>query len=77
MQDTVKGMAHDQEPRCIPGGNGPQWIKVEFYGLLPPGVSCVDVNPDELNRFGRSLGFTHLGGMSAVLAKPPEVARGL
>jgi hypothetical protein len=66
-------MAHNEEgPHVIPGGDGPKWVKVEFYGLLPPGRSVVDVNPDEMSRFGLSLGFTHLGAVTAVLAEPPE-----
>lgn len=65
-------MAHNEEPREIPGGGQPKWVKVEFYGLLPPGVSTVNVNPDELARFGKGLGFTRLGPVMAVLAEPPE-----
>lgn len=56
----------------ISGGDGPQWVKVEFYGLLAPGSGAVSVNPAELERFGLSLGFTHLGAVTAVLAEPPE-----
>ena len=66
-------MAHDEEPHRIPGGDQPKWIKVEFCGLLPPGVSTVTVNPDELARFGYGLGFTRLGPVTAVLAEPPEL----
>ena len=65
-------MAHNEEPHRIPGGEGPQWVKAEFYGLLPAGIGAVNVNPDELERFGKSLGFTHLGAVTAVLAEPAE-----
>lgn len=55
----------------IPGGDGPLWVKVEMYGLLPPGRGAVNAAAEELIRFGRSLGFTHIDGFTVVLADPP------
>ena len=69
-------MAHIiEEPHMIPGGDAPQWIKVEMWGLLPPGRSTVNVNPDELLRFADGLGFTRLvGPMASAVTGPPEPA---
>lgn len=64
-------MAHDQEPPRIPGGGGPKWVKVEFYGLLDAGRSLVDVNPEDLAGFARTLGFSHVGPVTAELTVSP------
>lgn len=53
-----------------------QWIKVEFWGLLPTGRAITQPGADfpELNSLGRALGFTHVSGLSAAPASIASVA---
>ncbi len=64
-------MAHSGEPHRIEGGDGPKWLKVEFWGLLPQGQSVVQVGPDEMAAVGTAFGFTRMTGPIATLSDPP------
>lgn len=48
-------------------GAGP-WTRVEFFGLIPPGDTIADINPDELGAtLMHAFGFTHIDGLTVAV----------
>ena len=51
-----------------------QWVKVEFYGLVPAGQVVTDVDPLEVGaNLIRAFGFTHIDGLTISAASLPVV----
>lgn len=57
----------DEKARAGTSVPGAQWMRVEFYGLVPYGQVVTDVDPVGVGEtLMRSFGFTHLDGLTMV-----------
>jgi hypothetical protein len=46
-----------------------RWVRVEFYGLVPPGMAVVDVDlPAVAETLMRGFGFAAIDGLTAAAA---------
>ena len=49
--------------------DGPQWVKVEFYGRVPDGQVIADIDRSEISgALMRAFGFTHIDGLTVAVA---------
>ena len=71
---------HDPEMEAIsgrvmaaaPDSPGQQWVKVEFYGLMPPGQVIVGLDPIEVaGNLMQAFGFDHISGLTVVAGPLP------
>lgn len=48
-----------------------QWVKVEFYGLIPDGEMVTELDvPTLANQLGLLFGFSYIDGLSLELPDP-------
>lgn len=53
-----------------------QWVRVEFYGVVPAGQSVRNVDLSEVGEtLMRAFGFTHIDGLAAYAAHHADPAR--
>lgn len=52
---------------------GAQWVRVEFYGLVPPGQRVESVDLAEVGaNLMQAFGFTHIDGLTVVATLPGD-----